>query len=64
MLALYLACSVIASPYLLAYDLLPLTFAAVALLASTRLDASGAAHLLDPPPCSLRLGPITCRVLR
>ena len=41
MLALYLACSVTASPYLLAYDLLPLTFAAVALLASTRLDASG-----------------------
>jgi hypothetical protein len=41
MMALYLACSVCASPYLLAYDLLPLTFAAVALLATARLDAPG-----------------------
>jgi hypothetical protein len=41
MLALFLACSVTASPYLLAYDLLPLTFAAVALLAGGRLDAPG-----------------------
>jgi hypothetical protein len=41
MLALFLACSVTASPYLLAYDLLPLTFAAVALLATSTLDAPG-----------------------
>jgi hypothetical protein len=41
MLALYLACSASASPYLLAYDLLPLTLAAVALLATGRLDAPG-----------------------
>jgi hypothetical protein len=41
MMALVLACSVCASPYLLAYDLLPLTFAAVALLATARLDAPG-----------------------
>jgi Glycosyltransferase family 87 len=41
MLALFLACSASASPYLLAYDLLPLTFAAVSLLASSRLDAAG-----------------------
>jgi glycosyl transferase family 87 len=41
MMALFLACSVTASPYLLAYDLLPLTFAAVALLAGGRLDAPG-----------------------
>ncbi len=39
--ALFLACSVCASPYLLAYDLLPLTFAAVSLLATARLDAPG-----------------------
>ncbi len=41
MLALFLACSVTASPYLLAYDLLPLSFAAVALLATVSLDAPG-----------------------
>ena len=41
MLALFLACSVSASPYLLAYDLLPLTFAAIALLACASLDAPG-----------------------
>lgn len=41
MLALFLACSVTASPYLLAYDLVPLTFAAVALLAACHLDARG-----------------------
>src|SRR6266480_562218 len=41
LLALYLACSAIATPYLLAYDLLPLTFAAVALLAGSGCDAPG-----------------------
>jgi glycosyl transferase family 87 len=41
MLALYLACSVTVSPYLLAYDLLPLTLAAVAFLAHVRLDVPG-----------------------
>ena len=41
MLALFLACTVTASPYLLVYDLLPLTFALVALLASSSLDAPG-----------------------
>jgi hypothetical protein len=41
MLALFLACAATASPYLLAYDLLPLTFAAVALLAAASLDAPG-----------------------
>jgi hypothetical protein len=41
LLALFLACSVTASPYLLAYDLLPLTSAAVVLLASSSLDAPG-----------------------
>jgi Glycosyltransferase family 87 len=41
LMALFLACSVCASPYLLAYDLLPLTFAAVVLLATARLDAPG-----------------------
>jgi Glycosyltransferase family 87 len=39
--ALFLACSVAASPYLLSYDLLPLTFAAVALLAAGRLGPRG-----------------------
>ena len=39
--ALFMACSVSASPYLLSYDLLPLTFAAVALLAAGRLDPPG-----------------------
>jgi Glycosyltransferase family 87 len=41
LLALFLGCSVSASPYLLAYDLLPLTFAAVVLLAGAGLDAPG-----------------------
>jgi hypothetical protein len=41
LLALFLACSASASPYLLAYDLLPLTFAAVALLAGAGLDMPG-----------------------
>lgn len=41
LLALYLACSVAVSPYLLAYDLLPLTLAAVALLATSKLDSAG-----------------------
>lgn len=41
LLALFLACSAAAAPYLLAYDLLPLTLAAVALLASSGLDAPG-----------------------
>jgi hypothetical protein len=41
LLALYLACSVSALPYLLIYDLLPLTFAAVALLAGASLDTPG-----------------------
>jgi hypothetical protein len=41
MLALFLACSVSASPYLLAYGLLPLTFAAIALLACASLAAPG-----------------------
>lgn len=39
--ALFLAGSACASPYLLSYDLLPLTFAAVALLAAGRLDPPG-----------------------
>ena len=41
MRALFLACSATASPYLLAYDFLPLTFAVVALLAGGGLDAPG-----------------------
>lgn len=41
LLALFLASSAVASPYLLVYDLLPLTFAAVALLAGARLDVPG-----------------------
>lgn len=41
LMALFLACSASASPYLLAYDLLPLSFAAVALLAGGGLDAPG-----------------------
>jgi len=41
LLALFLAASVAASPYLLIYDLLPLTFAAVVLLQKTELDAVG-----------------------
>jgi Glycosyltransferase family 87 len=39
--ALFLACTVCASPYMGAYDLLPLTFAAVALLAAGQFDATG-----------------------
>jgi hypothetical protein len=39
--ALFLACTASASPYMGAYDLLPLTFAAVALLAEEKLDATG-----------------------
>lgn len=39
--ALFFACTVCASPYMGAYDLLPLTFAAVALLADGKLDATG-----------------------
>ena len=39
--ALFLACAACTSPYLGIYDLLPLTFAAVALLASGRLDQAG-----------------------
>jgi hypothetical protein len=39
--ALFFACTVCASPYMGAYDLLPLTFAAVALLAEGKLDATG-----------------------
>ncbi len=39
--ALFFACTVCASPYLLSYDLVPLTFAAVILLATGQLDSSG-----------------------
>jgi hypothetical protein len=39
--ALFLACAACTSPYLGIYDLLPLTFAAVALLGSGRLDPLG-----------------------
>ncbi len=39
--ALFLACTASASPYLGSYDLLPLTFASVALLAEEKLDATG-----------------------
>ena len=39
--ALYFAATVSASPYMGAYDLLPLTFAAVALIAEEKLDALG-----------------------
>ena len=38
---LFFACTVSASPYMGAYDLLPLTFAAVALLADEKLDETG-----------------------
>jgi hypothetical protein len=41
MLALFLACSAAASPYLLAYDWLPLSFAVVALLAGGSCDGPG-----------------------
>ncbi|WP_213289397.1 glycosyltransferase family 87 protein [Bradyrhizobium sp. sGM-13] len=39
--ALFLACTVSTSPYLGSYDLLPLSFASVALLAEGKLDATG-----------------------
>jgi Glycosyltransferase family 87 len=39
--ALFFACTVSASPYMGDYDLLPLTFAAVALLAEEKLDGTG-----------------------
>jgi hypothetical protein len=39
--ALFFACSVAASPYMLAYDTLPLTCAAVALLGAGKLDGAG-----------------------
>jgi glycosyl transferase family 87 len=39
--ALFLACAACTSPYLGIYDLLPLTFAAVVLLGSGRLDQAG-----------------------
>jgi hypothetical protein len=39
--ALFLACSVFGSPYLMSYDLLPLTFAAILLRATGRLDMQG-----------------------
>ena len=41
LMALFFACSVAASPYMLAYDTLPLTCAAVALLGSAKLDGAG-----------------------
>jgi hypothetical protein len=41
LLALFLACTVSASPYLLSYDTLALTFAAVSLMASGLLDGLG-----------------------
>ena len=39
--ALFFACSICAVPYLLSYDLVPMTCVAVALLASGKLDARG-----------------------
>jgi Glycosyltransferase family 87 len=39
--ALFFACTVCTSPYLGAYDLLPLTFAAIGLVAEEKLDARG-----------------------
>src|ERR1700761_8844482 len=39
--ALFFACTVSASPYMGAYDLLPLTFAAVTLIAEEKLDGTG-----------------------
>jgi hypothetical protein len=41
LMALFLACAVTAVPYMLSYDTLALTFAALLLLASGRLDAPG-----------------------
>ncbi len=40
-MALFFACTVCASPYLLSYDLVPLTFAAIVLLAGGQLDGTG-----------------------
>lgn len=40
-MAIFFACTVCASPYLLSYDLVPLTFAAIVLLASGQLDGPG-----------------------
>lgn len=40
-MALFFACTICASPYLLSYDLVPLTFAAIALLATGQMDRSG-----------------------
>jgi hypothetical protein len=39
--ALFFACSIAATPYLMGYDTLPLAFAAVALVARTELDGVG-----------------------
>ncbi len=39
--ALFLACAIVVSPYILTYDLLPLTFAAILLLADPDLDGPG-----------------------
>jgi hypothetical protein len=57
LLALFLACSITASPYLLAYDVLGLTFAALILLDSDKLDQLGRwlAQLVYWPPV-LQLG--------
>jgi hypothetical protein len=41
LMALFFACSVSASPYMLAYDTLPMTCAAVALLGAGKLDGAG-----------------------
>jgi hypothetical protein len=41
LMALFFACSVSAMPYLLSYDTLPMTFAALLLLGAGQLDASG-----------------------
>jgi hypothetical protein len=41
LMALFFACTVCASPYLLSYDLVPLTFAAIVLLATGQLDGVG-----------------------
>ncbi|MBI3701380.1 MAG: DUF2029 domain-containing protein [Afipia sp.] len=40
-MALFFACTVCASPYLLSYDLVPLTFAAIVMLATGQLDRMG-----------------------
>ena len=39
--SLFFACTVCASPYLLSYDLVPMAFAAIVLLASGQLDRAG-----------------------